>query len=86
MQSARAWVSSSRVRRSNAAVRFVYLKGTRAILAERLANRRDHFMPPALLDSQLTTLEEPAPDEHTWVCDIREAPDAIVADLVKRAA
>jgi len=67
-------------------VRFVYLKGTRAILAERLANRRDHFMPPALLDSQLTTLEEPAPDEHAWVCDIREAPDAIVADLVKRAA
>ena len=67
-------------------VHFVYLKATRAILVERLANRRDHFMPPALLDSQLTTLEEPAPDEHAWVCDIREAPDAIVADLVKRAA
>ena len=67
-------------------VRFIYLKGTRAILAERLANRRGHFMPPALLDSQLTTLEEPAPDEHAWVCDIRETPDAIVADLVKRAA
>jgi len=67
-------------------VRFVYLKGTRAILAERLANRRGHFMPPALLDSQAATLEEPAPDEHTWVCDIRETPDAIVADLVKRAA
>jgi gluconokinase len=67
-------------------VRFVYLKGIRALLAERLANRRGHFMPPALLDSQLSILEEPLPDERVWVCDIDEAPDAIVADLVRRAA
>jgi gluconate kinase len=51
-----------------------------------MANRPGHFMPPSLLDSQLVILEEPSPDEHAWVCDIREAPDAIVADLVRRAA
>jgi gluconokinase len=68
------------------AVRFVYLAGSRALLAERLANRRGHFMPPALLESQLAILEEPSPDEHAWVGDIREAPDAIVADLVTRTA
>src|SRR5712691_6139169 len=67
-------------------VRFVYLAGSRALLAERMANRRGHFMPPSLLESQLAILEEPAPDEHAWVCDIRQAPDAIVADLVRRAA
>jgi gluconokinase len=67
-------------------VRFVYLKGTRALLAERMAQRRGHFMPASLLESQLGTLEEPTPDEHPWVCDIREAPGAIVADLVRRAA
>ena len=67
-------------------VRFVYLAGSRALLAERMAERRGHFMPPALLESQLAILEEPSPDERAWVCDIREAPDAIVADLVRRAA
>jgi len=74
--------------RSNgdADVRFVYLGGSPALLAERLANRRGHFMPPALLESQLSILEEPALDERAWVCDIRETPDAIVADLVTRTA
>ncbi len=71
---------------SDARVQFVYLAGTKALLAERLANRRGHFMPPALLESQLDTLEEPAPDERAWVCDIREPPDTIVASLVKRSA
>jgi gluconokinase len=51
-----------------------------------LANRRGHFMPPSLLESQLAILEEPSPDERAWVCDIRAAPDAIVADLVARTA
>jgi gluconokinase len=70
---------------AEAEVRFVYLAGSRALLAERMAQRRGHFMPPSLLDSQLATLEEPAPDERAWVCDIREPPRAIVADLVTRA-
>ena len=67
-------------------VRFVYLAGSRALLAERMAQRRGHFMPPSLLESQLAILEEPSPDECAWMCDIRETPDAIVADLVTRSA
>jgi len=67
-------------------VRFVYLRGPRALLAERIAGRRGHFMPPSLLDSQLATLEEPAPDEHAWVSDIRESPQDLVAALVARAS
>src|SRR5256885_11154010 len=65
-------------------LRFVYLAGRRALLAERLAQRRGHFMPPALLDSQLPILEEPSPDDRAWGCDISAAPHAIVADLVTR--
>src|SRR5437764_11830581 len=88
-------VSCSALRRSyrdvlrsagDADVRFVYLAGSRALVAERLAKRRGHFMPPTLLDSQFAILEEPSPDEQAWVCDIREPPQTIVADLVKRAA
>lgn len=65
-------------------VRFVYLAGTPTLLAERMAKRRGHFMPPALLESQLAILEEPSRDERAWVCDIRKQPRAIVLDLVSR--
>jgi gluconate kinase len=43
-------------------------------------------MPPSLLESQLAALEEPSPDEHAWVCDIRESPEDIVAALMVRAS
>lgn len=67
-------------------VRFVFLRGSREVIAERLADRRGHFMPPSLLESQFATLEEPSPDEHAWVVDIRQAPSAIVAELVARVS
>src|SRR2546428_706386 len=38
-------------------VQFIFLRGSRAVIAERLANRRGHFMPATLLDSQFATLE-----------------------------
>jgi gluconokinase len=65
-------------------VRFVHLAGRRALIAERMVNRSGHFMPASMVDSQFAILEEPAPDEHAWVCDITEPPDAIVADLMSR--
>lgn len=64
--------------------RFIFLRGSRALIAERLACRRGHFMPPALLGSQFATLEEPSPDEDAWVFEITETPDDIVAALVAR--
>jgi gluconokinase len=67
-------------------LRFVFLQGARALLAERLASRRGHYMPPSLLESQLATLEAPSPDEQAWVCDIGESPEDIVAALVARAS
>ena len=73
------------LRAEAAELRFVFLRGPRALIAERLAGRRGHFMPPALLDSQLDTLEEPAADERAWVCDVAAPPEEIVASLVARA-
>ena len=69
----------------SADTRFVYLRGSRPTIAERLADRRGHFMPASLLDSQFAALEEPGPDENASVCDISESPDAIVANLVQQA-
>ncbi len=64
-----------------AADRVVYLRGTRETIAARMALRKDHFMPPSLLDSQFRTLEEPGPDEHPIVVDIDAAPDKIVETI-----
>ena len=67
-------------------LRFVFLKGQQALIAERLAGRRGHFMNPTLLQSQFATLEEPSPDEDAWVCDIRQSPQGLVAALVARTS
>ncbi len=66
-------------------IRFIYLKGSRDVIAGRLAIRKGHFMPVSLLDSQFATLEEPSPDEDAWVCDVTLTPESIVADLAARA-
>ena len=59
-------------------VRFVLLDGDRALLRARLADRPGHFMNPALLDSQVETLERPA---DALVVDIAEPVDAQVAGI-----
>lgn len=53
---------------------FVYLKGSRELIARRLVERHGHFMPPRLLDSQFAALEEPGPDERSVTVDISGEP------------
>jgi gluconokinase len=72
-----------RLRSAAPAMRIVYLHGSRRLLAERMGHR-DHFMPIALLDSQLATLEEPAPDEAAIALDVERPVDEIVAEAVGR--
>ena len=43
---------------------FIWLDPPRALLEERVAHRPGHFMPAALLDSQLATLEPPVAGER----------------------
>ncbi len=66
-------------------LQFVFLKGPLALIADRLAARRGHFMPASLLDSQLATLEEPGRDEVAWLCDISRPAQEIVDELMARA-
>lgn len=40
-------------------VRYVLLSGEKELIRERLTSRKGHYMNPALLDSQLETLETP---------------------------
>jgi gluconokinase len=64
--------------------RFVHLHGSREVLAARTEGRTGHFMPTSLLDSQLDTLEELAPDEPGIVVDIDRPVSEILADAVSR--
>ncbi|MER9312735.1 gluconokinase [Mesorhizobium australicum] len=58
---------------------FVFLDGSRSLLQARLAARRDHFFPPALLDSQFGALEHPGDEKLVVTVDI-DAPIDRIAD------
>lgn len=59
-------------------VRFILLNGPRDLIALRMAGRKGHFMPPALLDSQLATLEPPGEDEDAVTLDITQTIEQLV--------
>jgi gluconokinase len=61
-------------------VAFVFLDGSRELLAARIAARKGHFMPPSLLASQLETLERPGTDETARAFDIAKPVDVIVKE------
>ncbi|WP_049824669.1 gluconokinase [Rhodopseudomonas palustris] len=71
-------------------VRIVYLDGSRELIAQRMAARKDHFMPAGLLDSQFATLEKPTPDERaitvTIDASVAQIVDAIVVQLPQQQA
>ena len=64
-------------------VRIIYLEGTQELIADRLAQRKGHFMPAGLLTSQFKTLEPPTPDEHAVVVSI-DAPVGTIVDNILR--
>jgi len=49
---------------------FVFLEGPRDLILDRMNNRSGHFMPSALLDSQLGDLEPLGPDEDPLTVSI----------------
>lgn len=57
---------------------FVHLDGDPELILARM-RARDHFMPPSLLDSQISTLEELSADERHFVVDIAGDPEQIAA-------
>ncbi|WIM09655.1 MAG: Gluconokinase [Enhydrobacter sp.] len=65
-------------------VTLVYLHGSWELIHQRMAARRKHFMPAALLDSQFATLEEPGPDENPIVVDVSGQPAEIAAEIVRQ--
>lgn len=63
------------------ALHFIYLHGTKELIRSRLAARSHHFMPPALLDSQFATLEEP---KNAIVAEIADPLPVIIEKILPR--
>ena len=72
------------LRSARGRVRFLHLDGSPQVLGQRMAARKGHFMPAALLISQLETLERLQPDEDGAVVDIDRTTEEIVDLAVER--
>jgi len=63
-------------------IRLVHLDDASGAVRKRIEQRAGHFMPAALLDSQLALLERPGPDERPIVVDVAGTPDDIVRAIL----
>ncbi|HMQ02879.1 MAG TPA: gluconokinase [Pyrinomonadaceae bacterium] len=57
---------------------FIYLRGTREMIEQRLSARPGHFMKASMLDSQFDILEEP---DNALALDIATSPDDLVGRI-----
>ena len=57
---------------------WIFLDGPKALLLERMGNRKGHYMHSNMLDSQLATLEKPA---YALRLLITATPDELVAEI-----
>ena len=70
------------LRQGQSGVKFIYLSGSQALIAGRMAARRGHYMPSSLLDSQFAALEPPGPEEALTVAVDRPL-DAVVEAVLQ---
>jgi gluconokinase len=64
-------------------IHYVHLRGSEALIRQRLAARKGHFMNPGLLHSQFETLEPP---DDALPVDITSSPQVIAAEIRNQLA
>lgn len=62
---------------------FVYCKGSPELLAQRIAARKNHFMKPSMLASQLATLEDPSNEPGVVVVDISRSREEVAEQALE---
>ncbi|MFB9524470.1 gluconokinase [Streptomyces cremeus] len=72
-----------RLRGAAPGVAFVHLEGSRGLIGARMRERRGHFMPVALLDSQFAALEGLGRDEYGVTVGVEGTPEEVVERAVK---
>ena len=76
-------VYRDRLRAARPDTLFLLLHAERSVLASRAASRKDHFMPPSLLDSQLATLETLERDERGVIIDVEPPLHVVVSEATE---
>jgi gluconokinase len=72
------------VEKAGEPILFVYLDGSKAVIAERMAKRKHEYMPTSLLDSQFATLEVPDPaTENVLVVPVTDSVEKITQTVAK---
>lgn len=71
------------LREADSNLMFVHLVGTYDAIAARMQKRTGHFMPPALLESQMRDLEPPGPDERAVSFSISMPLQQLVEQVAK---
>ncbi len=74
------------LRAGDPALVFVHAHGTAEVIRARIEARRDHFMPPNLLESQLATMEPLAHDEPGVTVSVAGTPDEVFERAVAALA
>jgi gluconokinase len=67
-------------------VRLVFLDGSKELIAHRIEDRRGHFFPAKLLDTQFRELEPPARDEHARSVSIEGTPEETIQQILDALA
>ena len=62
---------------------FIFLNGSRNLIEKRMSERKGHFMPLSLLDSQFAALEPPLKDEMHLNIDISGNLSSILKQIIQ---
>ena len=72
------------VEKAGEPILFVYLQGSREVIAERMARRKHEYMPTSLLDSQFATLEMPDPAvENVLIAPVTDSVEKLTQTVTK---
>jgi carbohydrate kinase (thermoresistant glucokinase family) len=63
----------------NQKIIWIYLEGTEDVIRKRMTERKNHFMPESLLQSQLSTIEKPP---YAYCISIQKEPEIIVKEII----
>jgi len=63
--------------------RYVFLKGEKSLIRDRMKNRSEHFMPESLLDSQFNALESPENEPNTVTVLINCEPSIVAKNAIQ---
>lgn len=63
---------------------FVFLKGSKEVILNRMTARVDHFMPTSLLDSQFSSLEDPGLEKDVLTINIDKTLAEVLEEIKLR--